>query len=284
MRSSTLTSEQIQAYQRDGFVLLPALFDETEVAEWRREADRLVELTINASLTLGEVSPRLDLQRRGDDVILRKIQPVNDISELFTGVSNEERILEPMRDIFGELGPADPVLMEEKLNYKQILPGPIDLEAGADGDSFPFHTDLHYFYLDGYPKETLSSALSLDETTSENGPMRLLPGSHLKDWPLKGGWPPILEEENIPTDQLVDITGPPGSLLIFHSALVHASSENRTREPRRIMIYSHYPSTHEVEFDKRNRHLREAGQAHEQRARETRTDANPGPQFRLRVS
>lgn len=280
MRPTSLTSRQLEAYQRDGFVLLPASFDEAEVAEWHREADRLVELTINASLALGEVSPRLDLQRRGDDVILRKIQPVNDISELFTRVSNDERILQPMRDILG----ADPVLMEEKLNYKQILPGPLDLEAGTDGDSFPFHTDLHYFYLDGYPRETISSALSIDETTSDNGPMRLLPGSHLEDWPLKGGWPPVLEEGAIPKDQLIDITGPPGSLLIFHSALVHASSENRTRGARRIMIYSHYPSTHEVEPDKRNRHLREAGHAHEERARQLFQNTNSRPGFKLRNS
>ncbi|HVE93265.1 MAG TPA: phytanoyl-CoA dioxygenase family protein, partial [Actinomycetota bacterium] len=55
----------------------------------------------------------------------------------------------------------------------------------------------------------------------------------------------------------------PGSVMVFHSALVHASSPNRTQSPRRLMIYSHYPSTHVVEPDKRNRHLREAGQDHE---------------------
>lgn len=259
-----MTADQLAAYQRDGYILLPGLFGDEEVASWRREADRLIKLTINASLALNEVSPRLDLQSRDGTTLLRKIQPVNDISELFAQISVDERLLNPMRDILG----TEPLLMEEKLNYKQILPGPLDLESGAEGESFPFHTDIHYFALDGYPRETLSSALSIDETTSENGPMRIIPGSHHKEWPLRGGWPPILDETAIPQDDAIEILGPPGTLLIFHSALVHASSENRTEGPRRLMIFSHYPSTHEGDPDRRNRPLRDRAQNHERRYRE----------------
>lgn len=279
MNTTTLTAAQREAYERDGYVVLPAVFTPDEIAEMTAEADRLAELTVNASIATGELSPRLDVQRRGGHVILRKVQPVSDISEVLTRYTGDERLVGPLRQILG----CDPVLMEEKLNYKQILPGPPPIEASVEGEAFPFHTDLAFFYLDGYPVETLSSAITMDEMTADNGPLRMLPRSHTRlDWPLQGGWPPWIRDDAIPHDELVDVLAPAGSVLIFSSALVHASSENRTPNPRRLLIFSHYPETHDVEPDKRNRHLREAGSAHERRYTELLARGAYSPAFRMR--
>jgi ectoine hydroxylase-related dioxygenase (phytanoyl-CoA dioxygenase family) len=278
MRTETLNAEQRDSYEHNGYLLLDPLFSEAELAKMRSEADRLIETTVNASLATGEVSPRLDLQRREGKLVLRKIQPVNDLSEVFTEVASDERILRPLREILG----ADPALMEEKLNYKQILPGDLEIEAQEEGEAFPFHTDLAYFALDGYPRESLSTSLFIDETTAWNGPLRVLARSHLQDWPIQKGWPPLVEPSAVPEDQAVDILAPAGSLLIFHSALVHASSENQTDEPRRLMLYSHYPSTHEIEFDKRNRPLRERSREHESRYRQLADSGRFTPAFRMR--
>lgn len=265
MRTEHLTADQRESYERDGYVVLPAVFTTDEVAEMAREADRVAELLIDASIATGARSPRLDLQRRDDHVVLRKVQPMNDLSEVFTRYSSDDRLLGPMRDVLG----CEPVLMEEKLNYKQVLPSDPGIDAGDEGESFPFHTDIAFFILDGYPLETMSSALTIDETTPDNGPLRVLPGSHRKlDWPHHDGWPPRVREDAIPQDELVDLLAPPGSVMLFHSALVHASSENTTDRPRRLMIFSHHPETHPMEPDKRNRHLREAGREHERRFRE----------------
>lgn len=272
-----LSQQQLDGYSKDGYVLLDPIFSPAELDEMRAEADRLIELTIDASLALDELSPRLDMQRRDGKLIVRKIQPVNDFSELFTKVSADERIVSPLRQLLD----SEPVLMEEKLNYKQIIPDPGKIEAADEGESFPYHTDLAYFGLDGYPRESLSSALFIDDATPENGPLRVLPGSQHREWPIQEQWPPLVEQGVVPEEEVIDVLGPAGSLLIFHSALVHSSSENRTDKPRRLMIYSHYPSWHEIEFDRRNKPLRERGQAHESRYNEMVTAGSYSPSFKL---
>ena len=117
--------------------------DAAEVAHMRREADRILELIINSSLALGRTSGRLDLAE--DDAgrqVVRKIQPINDLSLYLSGVSADERLIGPLRQLMGE----EPVVMEEKLNYKEPLPEPVAGVTASRADShFPVHSDwAHY--------------------------------------------------------------------------------------------------------------------------------------------
>ena len=274
-----LDAEQKARFENEGYLILPGVFNRREVASMAAEATRLAQWQIAISLALGEPTPRLDVQRRGELVVLRKIQPVNDVSPVFARLARDERLINPLRDLLG----CEPVLMEEKLNYKQILPGSPDVVTGDDRDeSFPFHTDISYFWLDGYPMETVSSAITIDETTMENGPILAVPGSHKRQWPHQEGWPPVLAEGVVSPEDTVPLLAPAGSVLLFHSALVHASTQNTTCMPRRLMIYSHHPETHRVEFDKRNRELRRKGQAAEERYEDLVYSGASVPEYRLR--
>lgn len=260
-----LTPEQRAAYASDGYIVLPAVFTPAETTAMATESDRLVDLLVNASLATGEVSPRVDLRTRPEGPVLLKVQPLADVSPLLRQVSEDDRLLQPMRDLLG----CEPLMLEEKLNGKELLALTTD-ELGAlpvrtSSDAFPFHTDFHYFYLDGYPPETLSSAIAIDECTRDNGALRVVPGSHLQEWPLASTWPPYLDESCFPPNEQVYLECPAGTVVIFHSKLAHASSPNTTSSPRRLLIYSHYPSTHDVPPDSRNRPLREQGRLHEQR-------------------
>jgi hypothetical protein len=258
---AVLSPEQRDRYERDGFVVLPALFGSDELAVLRAEADRLVDLLVNASLATGRTSPRLDVRRSGADSVLLKVQPLSDISPPFAAVAEDGRLLDPMRELLG----CEPVLLEEKLNGKERLAvdlSPLGLREWAP--EFPFHTDLHYFVLDGYPDTTLSSAIALDDCTADNGPLRFVPGSHRRtDLPLRGGWPPDLADGLFDDDEQVPLLCDAGTVVVFHSRIAHASSANRTDRPRRLLIYSHFPATHPVEADARNRSLRAAGAEHE---------------------
>lgn len=259
----TLSAAQFASYHRDGYLVLPGVFRESELHLLRAESDRLTDMLVNASIATGVISPRLDLRRAPDGPVCLKIQPLSDVSDGFAAAAQDRRLLEPMRELLG----CEPRLLEEKLNGKERLAADL---AGLDlrdwAPEFPWHTDLHYFFLDGYPESTLSSAIALDDCTEENGPLRFIPGSQRKtDWPIRSEWPPDLAPNAVDERESRSLICSAGTVVIFHSRVVHASSANRTDLPRRLLIYSHFPATHQVREDARNRPLREAGQAHERR-------------------
>lgn len=257
-----MSDVRLADYRRDGHILVDGIVGAADLAALRAEADRLAELTVNASVALGEMSPRLDVCRRRDGSLsLRKIQPLSDISELIARLVVDERLLAPLRALLGD----EPVAFEEKLNYKQALPGDLAIPAAREGDAFDLHHDWAYFDQNGYPRESLSVALAIDAATAENGCMRVLPGSHTRDWPLRSDGPPLLVAGAVRDDALVDLPQPAGSALVFHSGLVHGSGDNASHAPRRLLILSYHPAWHVTEPDRRNRPLRVAGQAHEAR-------------------
>jgi hypothetical protein len=133
-------SELIEKYNRDGYVAIENAFNPDEVGRMQQEADAILELIMNASIGLGRKSGRLDvLQKENGDQIVRKIQPINDLSLYLAQISNDERFLGPMRTVMGD----EPILMEEKLNYKEPLPYPVSgFDVGPKpSDRFPIHSD-----------------------------------------------------------------------------------------------------------------------------------------------
>ncbi|MDQ2732068.1 MAG: phytanoyl-CoA dioxygenase family protein [Armatimonadota bacterium] len=265
MNTITLTPAQIAEFNEQGFLILPGVFNAAELAAMASEANRLLELAINSSLATGERNPRCDVSVNSRGTLdFRKLQPVNDLSDVICRASQDARLVGPLRQLMGD---HEPILMEEKLNYKQTIDCPAFIEKfhPHQGDArFNLHHDWGYYRAQGYPPETLSSAVTIDETTPENGPIRVLPGTHLKDFPLKnpdpaGGNGEVVDGLFEPDDR-VDVLAPAGSVMLFHSRLLHDSKPNTTGRPRRLMIYSHYPGNWHFEEDKRNRWGREAGQ------------------------
>ena len=254
-----LTGQQLHFFKENGYLILEKVFDSDEVARMREESDYILELMLNSSLAHDRLSERLDwrLNSSGQQIV-RKIQPINDLSLLFTRVSRDERLMGPMRQIMGE----EPVLMEEKLNYKQPLREPVTgLPIREFEDGFPIHNDWAYYKKQDYPQSILSSALLIDGCTNENGPLRIWPGSHksyLEHEPMENGLQ--VKSGLIDFDGGIDMLAPAGSFMIFHVLVVHNSCPNTSGRPRRIMIYSHYPESFGIPFDVRNgpKRLRES--------------------------
>ena len=249
----------IQYFQEHGYVAMERVFSDDEVQRMRKEADDILELILNSSNSLERQSGRLDLVRNEAGFLVRKIQPINDLSLYLSQISADSRLLDPMRALMNE----EPILMEEKLNYKQPLPG---LSFGfetkpRDTDRFPVHNDWAYYRAQNYPQGIISSAITLDDCPAEAGPIHIWPGTHKSH----------LEHESVDIGLqvqpgLVDFEGgedlllPAGSVAFFSSLLVHNSRPNISGKPRRMMIYSHYPASAKMGVDVRNgpTRLREA--------------------------
>jgi len=249
----------IQYFQEHGYVAMERVFSDDEVQRMRKEADDILELILNSSNSLERQSGRLDLVRNEAGFLVRKIQPINDLSLYLSQISADSRLLDPMRALMNE----EPILMEEKLNYKQPLPGlSFGFETKPRGtDRFPVHNDWAYYRAQNYPQGIISSAITLDDCPAESGPIRIWPGTHKSH----------LEHESVDIGLqvqpgLVDFEGgedlllPAGSVAFFSSLLVHNSRPNISEKPRRMMIYSHYPASAKMGVDVRNgpTRLREA--------------------------
>ena len=251
--SVPITDEEIQAFHDRGYLVLREVFDESELDAMRAEADRIIELLVNSSLANDRQSGRLTVSETDSgEQQIRKVQPVNDLSRVIAEISEDERFLVPMRTLMGD----NPVLMEEKLNYKQPLPEPVpELEAAHDSSGWPIHNDWAYYRQDAYPRSIIWSAVCLDDCTPENGPIHVWPGSHVRHLPHEEVESGLLE---IPPDEINHKGGenlcvPEGSVLMMHSLLVHNSRHNDSDRARRLMVYSHYPeSEFGTYFDERN--------------------------------
>lgn len=269
-----LTDAHVAAFERDGFLLLEGQFSDAELAGCRDASDRMIELSVNSTLALGRRHPRLDAKVHDDGrVTIRKLQPVNDLDSRIAAISADERLLGPLRQLMDD----EPVLMEEKLNPKHTVDtrgldlgllahSSFNREVGMEG--FHLHHDWGYYRQQGYPENTLSSAVVIDDCAGR-GPLRVIPGSHLVDAPLVDDDPQsgsgVVVDGFFSPDDLVPLDAPAGSVLLFHAKLVHDSEPNRSGLPRRVMIYSHYPRSHDPDAapDRRNGPVRAYSQAFE---------------------
>lgn len=249
----------IKHFQEHGYVAMERVFSEEEVQRMRQEADAILELILNSSNSLQRQSGRLDIVQNSEGYLVRKIQPINDLSLYLSKVSEDPRLVEPMRTLMNE----EPVLMEEKLNYKQPMQElAFDFQIQPRyTDRFPVHNDWAYYQAQNYPQAIISSAITLDDCPAESGPIHIWPGSHKQH----------LEHESMDIGlqvkkDLLDFEGgedlvlPAGSVAFFSSLLVHNSRPNTSGKPRRMMIYSHYPASAKMGVDVRNgpTRLREA--------------------------
>jgi Phytanoyl-CoA dioxygenase (PhyH) len=79
-------------------------------------------------------------------------------------------------------------------------------------------------------EQVIALRVHLDDTTDANGPLRVLPGTHLQG---------VLTEEQVATIATeiaaVDCIAPAGSVVVMRPLTVHASSTSRTDDPRRVL-------------------------------------------------
>ena len=238
---AVVTDEMVDQFEEQGYVFLPEHFGEERVAEFRDEADRVLELLVNASAANGRESGRLNVteNEQGTQTV-RQVNPAIDLSRLFKRLAVEDlpTLLEPL---IGD----DPVSIDRtaQLNYKQPLPEPVDVvEATRGDDQYSVHSDWAY-YEGRFPPGIVTSIVFLDENREDSGPLEVWPGTHTESYDHEKieGLGRQIPEDQLDHDAGQTVTGPAGSVLLFDSRLVHSSAPNVSGRPRRLAIYGHAP-------------------------------------------
>ena len=208
-----LTQAQIAQFDHDGYLFFPSLFTPEEIQVLLDEVPHLY----------AQYRPE-NVREKGSDAV-RTNFAAHMYSKPFAKLARHPRMVEPVMQVFGE-----PVYMHQfKINGKMAF----------EGDLWQWHQDYGTWQADDLmPKaRAMNVAIFLDEVNEFNGPLMFIPGSHklgvldaehdvtTTSYPL---W--TINRDTIrklvARGGLVAPKGPPGSLIMFHSCLVHASTAN----------------------------------------------------------
>ena len=228
-----LTKEQLNSYEENGYLLVPNCFSPDEVQSIAYELPSVFQ----------ENTPRKVLERSG---AVRSVFAPHVSNETFDRLSRHPRMLEPARQLLGD----DVYIHQFKINAKVAL----------EGDQWEWHQDYVYWHReDSMPTpRALTAVLFMQEVNDFNGPMLVIPGTHKEgmldivrfDKFFPGALTPDELEQAEPSwtntltadlkykirkdilarmvskNEIRAIKGGAGSVLFFHSLLLHASSNN----------------------------------------------------------
>lgn len=213
-----LTAEQLAQFERDGYLFFPGQFSPQETA------------VLNAAVPeLYQRREAYNVRERGSDAV-RTNFAAHLCSAPFARLARHPRMVEPVSQLLGEA-----LYMHQfKINGKQAF----------EGDVWQWHQDYGTWLNDDHmPTErAMNVAIFLDDVNAFNGPLMFIPGSHKKGvvdakHDLTTTSYPLWTVDNALIAQLVERaggkqggivspTGPAGSMILFHSCLLHASSSN----------------------------------------------------------
>ncbi len=213
-----LTPAQLEQFDREGYLFFPAHFSTEET---RTLTDAVPELYARRE--------DYNVREKGKDAV-RTNFAAHMYSEPFAKLARHPRMIEPVQDLFGE-----------KLYMHQFK---INGKMAFEGDVWQWHQDYGTWLNDDMmPTErAMNVAIFLDDVNEYNGPLMFIPGSHKKgvvdakhdltttSYPL---WTvdnkliaQLVERAGGKQGGIVSPKGPAGSMILFHSCLVHSSSAN----------------------------------------------------------
>jgi hypothetical protein len=212
-----------QAYQRDGYIVVPGLFSAAEIARAGTEAEALLE-RCKPLMSVRNLRCRWQSNvTTGAACEFETFDPVIDLSPAAHDLAHDPRLLGVLAELYGE--PA--CLFKDKLIYKP---------PGLKG--YGLHQD--WIGWPGFPRSFLTVLVPFDPADADNGATEVFPGYH-------HGGTLATEDGNyheLPLDAIdesrgVLLTMQPGDVAIFGGFTPHRSAPNRSDRWRRQLYLSY---------------------------------------------
>ncbi|KQT11180.1 phytanoyl-CoA dioxygenase family protein [Ramlibacter sp. Leaf400] len=213
-----LTKAQLEQFDREGYLFFPSHFTPQET-----------QTLLDAVPELYSRREAYNVREKGRDAVRTNFAG-HLVSEPFARLARHPRMVKPVEDLFGE----EVYMHQFKINGKMAF----------EGDVWQWHQDYGTWLNDDLmPTErAMNVAIFLDDVNEYNGPLMFIPGSHKKgvvearhdltttSYPL---WTvddqliaQLVERAGGKNGGIVSPKGPAGSMILFHSCLLHASSSN----------------------------------------------------------
>jgi phytanoyl-CoA hydroxylase len=246
-----ITHEQLEDYQRDGFVVLSDFVDSSACDTLRARAEQLVQdfdpsdivsifstheqnrLTDDYFLNSGDkirfffeedaFLPDGTLKQSKEQSINKIGHALHDLDPVFSEFSRTPDIAH----LVAKLGIARPLLLQGMYIFKQP----------KIGGEVTCHQDSTFLYTE--PQEISGLWFALEDATIENGCLWAIPGGH--NLGLKSRWKrnaeggmsfDVFDSSPWPEDKLVPLEVTKGTLIILNGLLPHQSLANRSSRSR----------------------------------------------------
>lgn len=218
MTKGIITDQQVEAYHRDGYVLIRGMLGADEIGLLARAArnDRMLD---EKSFGKGD----------GEGGVVRLSLWNHPTDTIYGMIARSESIV----------GSAARLLDDEPYHYHSKM----IMKDAKVGGAWAWHQDYGYWYQNGVLTPNLTSAyIAVDRATRENGCLQVIRGSHHLgriDHGQTGDQAGADQEridEILKRYELVHVEMEPGDALFFHANMLHRSDQNLSDDPRWSMI------------------------------------------------
>ena len=221
-----LTDAQRAAYDHDGFIVVPDVFSQTEIAELRAVTDDFVRASVRVAAN-DEVYDLEDTHSAAEPRV-RRIKSPHAHHDTYFRASRHPAVVAILEELWGSV---------------RYDTGKLNMKSAGYGAPIEWHQDWAFY---PHTNDDLAAVgIMIDDFTMENGPMMVIPGSH------RG---PIFDHHDAdgrfcgamdPNDPGVDYAkaqpclGRAGSITIHHVRAVHGAATNFSGKERRFLLYQY---------------------------------------------
>lgn len=222
---------QIDKYNEDGFLVVENVLSAEEITALVEDFNGWVEESRNHEQAYGETidgRARFDVEHdhSADHPSLRRVASPTEISDTYKRIALESKVAQYSGQLVGSSG-------------ARFHHGKINSKLPHTATQVKWHQDFPFTPHSN--DDLVTSLLMVSDVTPENGPLKVIPGSHKgelfshwHDGVFTGTVSPEVESKYCQSP--VSCYGPAGSVCFMHSRLLHASSPNETELPRTLFI------------------------------------------------
>ena len=221
-----IAEREVQFYRQSGYLVVPSVLTVAEVDRLRREMAQILE----GARGVADHTDVYDLEpgHRPEAPRVRRIKTPHKFFDGFARLYRHPAVVSVVQQL---VGPG-----------VRLHGSKINLKAPRYGSPVEWHQDWAF-----YPHtndDLLAVGVMLDDCTPDNGPLLVVPGSHTGPvWDHHSGGrfcgavdPAAIRAE---IDRAVALTGAAGSMSFHHVRLLHGSDQNRSDQPRALLLYEY---------------------------------------------
>src|SRR5437764_14010732 len=221
-----LSAAQRDAYERDGFIVVPDVFSPAEIDELRRVTDEFVRNA--AAVTANDEVYDLEDSHSAREPRVRRLKAPHLHHPAYFRASRNGKVVAILKELWGSV---------------RFDTGKLNMKSAGYGAPVEWHQDWAFY---PHTNDDLAAVgIMLDDVDRENGPMLVVPGSH--KGPVhdhhgpNGRFCGAIDPARCAADfsRALPCLGKAGSVTVHHVRAVHGSATNFSGRERRFLLFQY---------------------------------------------